>query len=796
MKKINLNGTWQMKGNGYCCQGRVPGSLLSILLENKLIEDPYFRDNEVKIRQLFDNDYDFTRSFDIVCIDYPVILHCDGIDTVSDIYINGNHIAYTDNMHRAYEFDITSFLNVGLNEITITCHSAENYLKSLPKEKDVHGVWHAIKNYGNLRKAECMFGWDWGPRLPDCGIWRSVYLKIMDSASITDLHITQRHCDGRVFVTPTVITDEPAEIKVVLTTPAGDTIPMRANCENEVLSPLLWWPNGLGEQNLYTVSVELYEDGNLCDSLSKRIGLRELKLIRERDEYGESFCHEVNGVKFFAMGADYIPEDNILSNITAERTGKLLRRCRDSYFNAIRVWGGGYYPDDYFFDYCDEYGIVVFLDLMFACTGVYFDDDMIENISEEIRQNVCRVRHHASLALICGNNEIEEMYQGRKDLFMQSYLKVFEGVIPGIVKELCPYITYIPSSPSTCGHFIDPDNENYGDGHYWDVWHGDKPFTEYRKKFFRYLSEFGFQSFPCEKTVKQFTLPEDRNIFSYIMEMHQRNGAANGKILKYLSDTYKYPNSFPILLYASQLLQAEAIRYGVEHFRRNRGRCMGTLYWQLNDIWPVASWSGIDYYGRYKALQYFAKRFYQPVMISCLEAGEQETRKYVTYDRSVDYETTAQIFVNNDTMHDIAGKVCWSLRNNEGTVLESGEQELTVPAMSVKSIDKMDFNKTDTHKNYLSYSFVVNNEVVSSGSVIFTAHKYFDYIDPQLSVEVNNNNLIIESKAYAKSIEIYSDDSDFILSDNFFDMNPGKRTLNIIEGKAENVKVRSVFDIK
>ena len=799
LKKIELNGIWELSGNGYLCKGKIPGSLYSFLLDNKLMDNPHFRDNELTARELCDYDYDFSRTFEISSLDNKILLHADGIDTVADIYINGKHIAYTDNMHRMYEFDVTSALKTGTNEIKITCHSAENYLKSLPKEKEAHGVWHAVKNYGNLRKAECMFGWDWGPRLPDCGIWRDIYLIEKNSARITEFNITQRHENGRVFITPLVTTDKPATIKISMTSPNGEKCLLDANKENEVVAPLLWWPNNMGEQHLYNIVAEIIENGNVCDSASKNIGLRTLKLIREKDEYGESFCHEVNGVKFFAMGADYIPEDNIFSRITPERTRNLLLRCKDSNFNAIRVWGGGYYPDDYFFDYCDEMGIIVFLDLMFACTTVYFDDAMIENISIEIEQNLSRLRHHASMALISGNNEIEETILNNPnatDEEKNQYIHAFEGVIPDIIKKVCPDIAYVPSSPSSCGHFIAPTNENYGDCHYWEVWHGNAPFTKFRTKFFRYLSEFGFQSFPCEKTVKQFTLPKDRNIFSYVMEMHQRNSAANGKILTYLSNTFKYPADFSTLLYTSQLLQAEAIRYGVEHFRRNRGRCMGTLYWQLNDIWPVASWASIDYYGRYKALQYYAKRFYQPIMISCLEIGEQETRKYVTFDRDVDFETTAQLFVNNDTMNEVSGEVRWYLRSNDGNIIESGKEQIIIPALSVKSLEKLDFKKTDTHHNYFSFEFIMDENVVSCGTAMFTAPKYFDFIDPQLTYEINGDEITVYSKAYAKSIEIYSDDSDFVLSDNFFDLNADKITVKVIEGKPENIKLRSVFDIK
>ena len=704
-------------------------------------------------------------------------------------------------MHRTYEFDVTEILVDGENEIKIVCHPVNPYIKEKLANFNLIASLDALEGFGYIRKAHCMMGWDWGPRLPDAGIWRNIGLIVLDSARITEFHVVQRHENGKVFVNPKVTTDKEAEVAVTLVTPAGETLALEANKETEIENPQLWWPHGLGEQALYTVNVVVTDNGKVADSQSKRIGLRVLKLIREKDRYGESFLHEVNGVRFFAMGADYIPEDNVFSRITPERTKWLLKQCYDCNFNAIRVWGGGYYPDDFFFDYCDEFGIIVFQDMMFACTSVWADEGFKENIRLEFIDNLKRMRDHACIALISGNNELEvtraanSMQKDPKLLNM--YLDVFEGMLPDLVKELCPDISYISTSPVTCGHFIDPNNENYGDSHYWDVWHANKPFTEYRKKFFRYLSEFGFQSFPCEKTVKAFTIEEDRNIFSRVMEMHQRNGAANGKIVNYMSQTFLYPNNFGTLLYASQLLQAEAIRYGVEHLRRHRGRCMGALYWQLNDIWPVASWASIDYYGRYKALQYVAKRFFNPVIISCLEIGEKTTRPVVTMEEGrPGYTTQAQLCVTNDTMEEVTGIASWALRDHTGKILKEGSTEVTVPALSVVWLDNMDFNKTDVDHNYMSYEFTVNGEVLSEGTVLFTAPKYFQFKNPELRYEINGDELTVYADAYARYVEVDSPDSDFILSDNYFDMNAGKKTVKILEGTPKTIALRSVYDIR
>ena len=801
MTRLDLNGTWRLTGAGYDCTGTIPGSVYSFLLDNNLMEDPFYRQNELEALKLMENEFTFSRTFDFTHTGDKVVLHCDGLDTLCDIYINGVHVAYTDNMHRTYEFDVTEILVDGENEIKIVCHPVNPYIKEKLANFNLIASLDALEGFGYIRKAHCMLGWDWGPRLPDAGIWRNIGLIVLDSARITEFRVVQRHDNGKVFVNPKVFIDKEAEVAVTVVTPTGKTLTLEANKEVEIENPQLWWPHGLGEQALYTVNVEVVEGGKVVDSQSKRIGLRVLKLIREKDRYGESFLHEVNGVRFFAMGADYIPEDNVFSRITPERTKWLLKQCYDCNFNAIRVWGGGYYPDDYFFDYCDEFGIIVFEDMMFACTSVWADEGFKENIRLEFIDNLKRIRDHACIALISGNNELEvtraanSMQKDPKLLNM--YLDVFEGMLPDLIKELCPDIPYISTSPVTCGHFIDPNNENYGDSHYWDVWHANKPFTEYRKKFFRYLSEFGFQSFPCEKTVNAFTIEEDRNIFSRVMEMHQRNGAANGKIVNYMSQTFLYPNNFGTLLYASQLLQAEAIRYGVEHLRRHRGRCMGALYWQLNDIWPVASWASIDYYGRYKALQYVAKRFFNPVLISCLEIGEKTTRPVVTMEEGrPDYSTQAQLCVTNDTMAEVTGIASWALRDHTGKILKEGSTEVTVPALSVVWLDNMDFNKTDVDHNYMSYEFTVNGEVLSEGTVLFTAPKYFQFKNPELRCEINDDELTVYANAYARYVEIDSPDSDFILSDNFFDMNAGKKTVKILEGTPKTIALRSVYDIR
>lgn len=801
MKKYCLNGVWTMSGNGYAVNGRIPGSVFSFLyLDNGLLPDPHYRDNEQLYLDASEHEYTFSRTFDYTPTGNPVRLVFEGLDTLCSVYLNGQKIADTENMHVKYEFDVSGLLQQGENFLSVVCHPINAYIKEKNAKARLFGATDCMEGYPYVRKAHCTMGWDWGPRLPDAGIWRNVYLLEKDSAEIVDIHVTQRHENGRVYLTPNVTLDGEGEVEISLLAPDGQSVNLTANTENEVNNPQLWWPNGLGEQHLYTLTVTVKTQNGIADEKTLKIGLRTLELIREKDDFGEGFYHKVNGVDMFAMGADYIPEDTIFSRITPERTRELLTHCRDCNFNAIRVWGGGYYPDDFFFDICDELGLVVFFDLMFACSVYEPDDTMYENIRVEVVQNVTRIRHHACLGLICGNNEIEWHFHeyvaisGRQDLknLEGKYLYLFEDMLPKVVQSVAPYLKYIPSSPTSVGGFRDPNGEGYGDCHDWDA---DYILT--RNRFYRYVSEFGFQSFPCMKTVESFTAEGDRNAHSRIMDMHQRSFGGNELIFNFLTKNYLYPNDFATYLYATQVLQAEAVKYKVEHFRRNRGRCMGTLYWQLNDIWQGTSWASIDYCGRYKVLQYAAKRFYAPVVLTCEEVGEAQNRRSVNMERGVfKTEKSAQLCVTNDTRYAMSGKICWKLCDADSNILQSGEEEVTVSPLSVKRLEKMDFSDINPQTAHLTFALLKDGETISEGSVLFTQAKYYDFKDPKLRSEIADGEILVYSDAYAKSVWIEGVDGDLLLENNGFDMEKGCRKVRILSGNATQLIVKSVYNIR
>ena len=786
---------------------KVPGSVYADLLAAGKLEDPFYRDNEDKALALMENDFVYAARFtpDPAVLACPTqVLRFEGVDTVADIRLNGVLLGHVENMHRTFQFEVGGILRPGENWLNVKFYSPTKWIRQKYAESPADGNGDTLRGFANLRKAHCMFGWDWGPHLPDAGLWRPVSLLGVEGAMLSSVLVRQRHQPGRVTLSfqPQYEYQTAGDIAytVEITDPQGKSALYQGSpAEVTIEDPQLWWPRGYGEQPLYTVTVRAWEGERELDVWQRRVGLREMTVAREKDAHGESFAHQINGVKIFAMGADYIPEDNILSRVTPQRTRRLLEQCAAANFNCVRVWGGGHYPSDAFYDACDELGLLVWQDFMFACAVYNLTPDFARNIRQEIIDNVRRLRHHASLGLWCGNNEMEMFVdQGewvRTHKQKADYIRMYEYLIPEVLLAEDPDTFYWPASPSSGGAFDEPNDPARGDVHYWSVWHGQLPFSEYRKHQFRYLSEFGFEALPCLATVKTFTKPEDRNLFSYVMEKHQRCARGTMLIMSYLQQMFLYPTQFETALYASQLLQGEAIRYGVEHFRRIRGVCMGAVYWQLNDCWPVASWASIDYTGRWKALHYYAKRFFAPVLLSCQEEGMLSQETNVNAE-PYEMEKSIRLSVSNETMQDRAVSVKWALRDKSGRVKREETIALSVKALSSVWLDKVSLPGADIFEDYVSYDLYEQGRRLSGGTVIFSLPKYFHYADPQLSCRVEGDEIVVSAKAYAKSVEIQNENEDLLLSDNYFDMNAGETRVKVLSGSAENLRLRSVYDIR
>lgn len=812
MKARELNQNWTMR----CVEDLqwqeaiVPGTVYTDLLRNGNMEDPYWKDNEDAICSLMEKDYEYQCTFQGEETEdlSNAFLRFEGLDIVADIYLNNVHVGNAESMHRTWEYPVKEVLSPGENTLKVVFHSPLKFIAQAYKKYGNIGNDDTYEGFMHLRKAHYMFGWDWGAHLPDAGIFRPVFLCSVSHGRIDSVYIRQQHEENKCTLKfkGDCIRETPGEYqwRVLVTAPDGQKYETALSAEGEgqlvIEDPELWWPNGLGDQPLYQVEAQLLYEGNVEDTWKKRIGLRTMTMQRKKDQYGESFAHEVNGKAFFAMGADYIPEEHLLGRRSEEKTRKLLEDCKLANFNVIRVWGGGFYPDDWFFDICDELGLVVWQDFMFACSVYELTPEFEANIRKEFADNIKRLRHHASLGLWCGNNEMEMFVDERcwvtKASEVRDYLFMYERIIPEVLREYDPETFYWPASPSSGGSFDNPNDPDRGDVHYWKVWHGNRPFSEYRKHFFRYASEFGFQALPSQKTIETFTEdPDDWNLFSYIMEKHQRNYGANGKIMNYMQQTYRYPGDFDTVIYASQLLQADAIRYGVEHFRRNRGRCMGAVYWQLNDCWPVISWSSIDYTGRWKALHYYAKRFFAPVMISCQEESwlTQEAnmnRQHFQFEKSI------HLNVTNETLKDREILVKWYVRNAAAEILREEHAKIQVPALESVWLPKAELPEIDVFTQYVSFEAWENGECVSGGTVIFSYPKYFRYEKPELTCKVEGNQITVSSPVYAKSVEILNEQEDLVLSDNYFDLNGDSRTVEILRGKPEGLKLRSVWDIR
>lgn len=793
MLKHSLNGAWEVQqvGGDMTYSAAVPGCVHLDLLAAGAIPDPFYRDVEQDVQWISEADWVYTRSFivDAELLEYDhILLHCGGLDTLATIRVNDQMIAATDNMFRIWEFDVKSLLHAGENRIEITFASALNYVQQKEAEVQPLFAWgvghHKLNGGGWIRKQPSNFGWDWGPELVTVGIWRDIRLLGINTARLADVAILQHHAPGSVTldVQTSVERYDDSELTVsVEVTFDGSVVASQqaavsgtsAQVSFDIPDPQLWFPAGMGAQPLYEVRVTLFAGETELDAQTKRIGLRTLRLIRERDDIGESFYFAANGIPFFAKGANWIPADTFVTRLTRADYQRLLLAACDVNMNMLRVWGGGIYEPDVFYDLCDELGLCVWQDFMYACsTYPTFDEAFLASSRAEAEDNVKRIRHHASLAILCGNNELEQGLVGDDwtptTMSWADYGVLFDDLLKQVSNELAPQTDYWPSSPHT--PVIERTNwqsTEYGDTHNWQVWHGRQPFEFYRTIVPRFVSEFGFQSFPEPKTVESYTLPHDRNITSFIMEHHQRSLIGNSTIVHYMTDWFRLPTSFDMMLWLSQILQGLAIKYAVEHWRRNMPRSMGALFWQINDCWPVASWASIDYFGRWKALHYFAKRFFAPFLVTGVEDLERGT---------------VDVFVTSDEGIDPQGQLTWTLTDVDGRTIDSGTREITVSGRKSQHVETLELAqqvKAAGSRNVLLWlALEVGGKIVSTNLVTFARPKHLELRDPRFTAQVTQEGSSFKVTLSAERPSLYTwlnlSKLDAQFSDNFFDLAPGQ----------------------
>lgn len=817
--EISLSSGWKFReaGKEEWLSATVPGCVHTDLLANKKIEDPFYRDNEKNLQWIGKTDWEYQTSFNVSAETLKrqnIEIVFQGLDTYANVFLNDKEILSADNMFRTWRVDVKNTLKQGENTLKIKFRSPINEILPLMKKLDYE--LPAVNDQGEktspyTRKAPYQFGWDWGPRFVTSGIWKPINLVAWDNARIEDLQIKQNKLSKEnaelsavvelISATETEATIEVENEKKIV---ASKQIKLakgvnKISLDFAMANPKLWFPIGLGEQALYTFKARLSVNKKPVDEQSKRTGFRTLELRQKPDEHGISFEFVINGIPVFGRGANWIPADIFPTRITKEKYKELLTSLKDANMNMLRVWGGGIYEDDYYYDLADEMGILVWQDFMFACSMYPGDKNFLENVRAEAIDNVKRLRNHPSIVLWCGNNEIETawLHWGWKERLpnhiWDDYLKLFVRLLPEVLDEYDPSRPYWQSSPSS--NFQDnPDSQRIGDVHYWQVWHAEKPYKEYEKQFPRFMSEYGFQSFPEFETVKTYTTEEDRkSIETPIMLAHQRHPRGNQLVKEYMLREYNQPKDFESFLYVSQVLQAEGIKIGAEHFRRIMPRNMGSLYWQANDCWQVASWSGMDYFGRWKALMYYTKKFYAPVLIS----------------PHVDDDGNLNIYVVSDSPETKQAQVVLSLIDLSGKTLSKKEMDLLIEPLKGKSYFTQTvsefLNGADDKNVFLLAELKVGGKTVSQNEYFFKPFKELSVSRPNIKTEispiVNGFKITFSTDSLAKSVYL-SGFTEGFFSDNYFNLIPNKNVEIEFRTKQkmtadefrQKLKVRSLID--
>lgn len=792
--KLSLNGEWKFKqcGESEWLNANVPGCNYLDLIANDKIPDPFYGTNEKDLYWVSEKDWEYTKTFKLskdILSSEKINLVCKCLDTICDVFLNGNLIGKGENHHLCYKFDIKEFAKES-NEIKIKFYSPVAYVLEKQKVETTPANCNGLNGIPHIRKPQCHFGWDWGPVLTPSGISDDIYVEGLNTANINNILINQNHNEDNVKLSVNINIDnynkEDIKCAVKLYAPNGKLLKEnvvectdKSAVEFMVENPELWWIrdiSGTEKQPLYTVNVQILKNDNVLDESSKKIGLRTIKLNQEVDKFGKNFQFVLNGQPIFAKGANWIPSDSFVNRTTKEKLEYYIKSAADCNFNMIRVWGGGYYESDDFYDLCDEYGIIVWQDFAFACQPYpFFIDNFRDNVLKEVEYQVQRLRHHASLGLWCGNNEIELMAIAWK--LRTNYVawtdKFFWDILPEAVKRFDKVTPYIAGTPVGVSHDNGFSNDNVGDTHLWAVWHGLKPMNYYRKRMTRFCSEFGFESLPDIKTIETYAKPEDYSLTSEVFTNHQKCASGNMKMAFYIASRFRLPEKFEDYIYLSQICEQECIRDATEHWRRNKGRCNGSLFWQYNDCWPVCSWSSVDYYGNFKALQYTSKHFFAPLMLS-IEDSKKKIDLYVVNDTLKGYDEG----IINYKMYSFEGKklfdeqvICKVLPNSSGLIHTIKIDELK--------------GKYDLKNSVLVADLIIDGKVISHKTFLFDKEKNVELpkadISSKISVENGIATITLTADKFARLVRVHSKTITKPFSDNYFDILPDEEKVITLE---------------
>ncbi len=771
---------------GECYEVKVPSDNFTQLLELGVIPDPYYKDNEKLVEWIGREDWTYERSFnlgksDLLC--KHIVLSAKALDTICEVYLNGSLIGSGKNAHLCYEFDIKPFALEGENTVTVKFYAPVTLADKLQAEKPLPKNSNGTDGIAYIRKPHCHFGWDWGPHIPLSGITDDIGVLCYDSR-IKGVEIRQEHKDCKVIVKIAPETEGDGEVSAKIICPDGSEIPFEKG-EATIENPELWWTRELSDkekQPLYTVVAAMGDN-----KITKRIGLRTIRLDRGRDSYGSNFCFYLNDTPIFAKGGNWILSDSLMGRVTKETYDYYIDSALEANFNMLRIWGGAYYGCDYFYEQCDEKGLLLWQDFMFACLMYpLYEEDFVKNVLEEVEYNVKRINHHPSLMLWCGNNEIEEsnLHLPRNGKLMQSYEKFFYGTLKKKIALLDPDTPYIETSPVGEAFHESVTSDNHGDTHMWAVWHGQKPLNFYRNHLTRFCSEFGMESLPSMDAVGQFADKKDYSITSEIFNSHQKCANGNRKMLYYLFEKYHEPKNFEDMIYMTQLIQKECISDATEHWRRNRGRCNGSVFWQYNDCWQAPSWSSVDYTGKWKALQYTARHFFEPVCVSVEDKGKNY-----------------KVYAVNDLTNKKNVRITVTVATFGGRKIFTRTFEKVLDPFSSQCVFEDDI-RVSSENVFLSVRMYEGDKIISERTKIFapdyalklkagTIKKITEYKDGVLTVR-------LLSTVFCRSVMVDIPGLRTPFSDSFFDLLPGEEkvvTVNVDTDLSDKVTVKSLGDI-